>query len=111
MGTADLWTGSGETALRLVRRKARGTIHVVGPRAMTRLSWALMLAHEMGYSTQRVVLDWSPPPAERAPRPQHIRLAGRLLRYLNEDPIRTPRQGIRATLRLIEMRNALNLAA
>ncbi len=97
-------------ARRLVKRKARGTIHVVGPRAMTRLCWALMLADEMGYSTQQVALDWSSPPADRAPRPQHIRLArGRLLSYLEEDPIRSPRQGIRATLRLIEKRNAINL--
>ncbi|HEV8061235.1 MAG TPA: NAD(P)-dependent oxidoreductase [Gemmataceae bacterium] len=98
------------TSVRLVKRKARGTIHIVGPRAMTRLSWALMLAEEMGYSTQRVALDWSPPTVDRAPRPQHIRLSrSRLLRYLDEDPIRSPRQGIRATMRSLEKRKAINL--
>jgi dTDP-4-dehydrorhamnose reductase len=90
------------TARRLVRRNARGTIHVAGPLAMTRLNWALMLAEEMGYSTQRVALDWSPPSSDRAPRPQHIRLSRRrLLSYLDEDPIRSPQQGIRATMVLL----------
>jgi dTDP-4-dehydrorhamnose reductase len=98
------------TARRLVRLKARGTIHVVGPVALTRLSWALMLADEMGYATQGVALDWSPLSAERAPRPHHVRLSRkRLLRYLNDDPIRSPRQGIRATLRLLDKPSEVNL--
>ena len=54
------------TALQLVRLKARGTIHVVGPTAMTRLNWALMLAQAMGFSTELVSLDWSPAGADRA---------------------------------------------
>lgn len=99
------------TARILVARQARGTIHVVGPAAMTRLSWALMLADEMSFGTAGIALDWSPPSADRAPRPNHIQLSRRkLLRYLNDDPIRSPRQGIRATLRLLRQEAGLRVA-
>jgi dTDP-4-dehydrorhamnose reductase len=92
------------TIRHLVRRKACGTIHIVGPQAMTRLNWALMLAEEMGFSTEDVGLDWSIDDASRAPRPQHVRLSRqKLLRYLFTDPIRDPRLGIRATLKLMKV--------
>ncbi|CAN5338022.1 dTDP-4-dehydrorhamnose reductase [soil metagenome] len=91
------------TIRHLVRRKAYGTIHIVGPQAMTRLNWALMLADEMGFSTEEVGLDWSVDNGSRAPRPQHLRLSRqKLLRYLFTDPIRDPRLGIRATLKLMQ---------
>ena len=98
------------TARRLVRLKARGTVHVVGPVAMTRLNWALMLAQAMGFSTEAVRLDWSPLGSDRAPRPNHVQLSRtRLLRYLTADPIRSPQQGVRATLRLVRQRSAAGI--
>jgi dTDP-4-dehydrorhamnose reductase len=85
---------------RLVQRKARGTIHIVGPQAMTRLNWALLLAEEFGFSTQAVGLDSSSGNTNRAPRPKHVKLSReRLLRFLIADPIREPREGIRDTIR------------
>jgi hypothetical protein len=78
---------------------------------MTRLNWALMLAEEMSFGTAGIALDWSPPSSERAPRPNHIKLSRKkLLRYLNDDPIRGPRQGIRATLRLLGQKAGISLA-
>lgn len=95
------------TICRLVGRRARGTIHVVGPQPMTRISWAYLLATEMGLSTENVRLDWSPPSIGTAPRPLHVQLSRvRLLRYLGSDPIRGPRQGIRATIRELALAHA-----
>jgi dTDP-4-dehydrorhamnose reductase len=99
------------TARLLVRREARGTIHVVGPVAMTRMNWALLLAEEMSFGTAGIALDWSPPSIERAPRPNHIQLdRSKLVHYLDDDPIRSPRQGIRATLRLLRQNVGVRLA-
>ncbi len=96
------------TICHMVRRRARGTIHVVGPEPMTRISWAYLLAAEMGLSTQNITLDWSPPSIEIAPRPLRVQLSrARLLRYLGSDPIRVPRQGIRAAIRELAMAQAM----
>ena len=92
---------------RLVRRKFCGTIHVVGPQAMTRLDWALLLAEEFGFSTQGVGLDWTLADTTRAPRPKHVQLSReRLLRFLIADPIREPREGIRDTLRRLARKSS-----
>ncbi len=88
------------TIRRLVHRKACGTIHIVGPQAMTRLNWAFLLAEEFGFSTQAVGLDSSSANTNRAPRPKHVQLSReRLLSYLIADPIREPREGIHDTIR------------
>jgi dTDP-4-dehydrorhamnose reductase len=99
------------TARRLVRLNARGTVHVVGPVAMTRLNWALMLAQAMGFPTEAVSLDWSPLGGNKAPRPNHIQLSRtRLLRFLSADPIRSPHQGVRASLRLFKRPSVVGIA-
>jgi dTDP-4-dehydrorhamnose reductase len=83
----------------LVRLRAIGTIHIVGPQALTKIEWARMCAHEAGFSDDLIVEDRAGSQGGTAPRPRYICLSRRrLIKYLGEDPVRWPTAALRAML-------------
>jgi dTDP-4-dehydrorhamnose reductase len=91
------------TAIDLVRREAQGIYHVVGPRYLSRLSWARLIAKRYGFSPAQCRGQRTEMLRAVAPRPLRVCLDRRkLLAFLGCDPIRSPGEGARE---LTEMRS------
>jgi dTDP-4-dehydrorhamnose reductase len=85
-----------QTARQLVKRGARGTFHVVGPKYMSRLEWAQLIAVTLDLPTEMLQGRPTSQFELAAPRPLQIHLdRTKLLSFLGQDPIRTPKEGIR----------------
>jgi dTDP-4-dehydrorhamnose reductase len=83
------------TAIELADRGARGTFHVVGPRYLSRLAWARIIAERLGLPAERLKGRTTAELAPAAPRPLQVRLdRDKLLRFLGRDPIRAPEEGV-----------------
>jgi dTDP-4-dehydrorhamnose reductase len=84
-------------AVELAQCGARGTYHLVGPRVLTRLEWAKMIAESMEGKTELIAGRCTDELNQIAPRPRKVCLARRrVVDFLGYDPIQSPRLGLRA---------------
>ena len=82
-------------AVELVERGARGTFHAVGPRSLSRLSWARLIAESRGLPRELIEGRTTRALQPAAPRPLRVRLDRRkLLDFLGRDPIRPPEEAL-----------------
>ena len=83
------------TARALVRRRARGIFHVVGPECLSRVEWAVTIAKALDLPDH--LIEGRPTVDLRlaAPRPLQIQLdRSKLLSFFGHDPIRPPGEGV-----------------
>ena len=83
------------TARALVRRRARGIFHVVGPVCLSRLEWAVTIAKILHLPDDLIEGRPTMGLGLTAPRPLQIELdRSKLLSFFGHDPIRPQREGV-----------------